>query len=183
MGPAFVFLYRLGMVAAPENGGDDPTGGDAIDTHPEFCQLSGPDLGDMDDSRFARGIERTGAIGRHSGCAAVVDDAAAALLFHDRGHIFETKETGAEIRHHHSVEILQSELFRRDKALPDAGIVEQHIHSPPLLHCGIDQGLHIGFDGNVGAFENRILTQAIGQCLSCFLTTGRDHHPGPFGHE
>jgi hypothetical protein len=41
--------------------------------------------------------------------------------------------------------------------------------------------LHIGLDGDVGTDEQGILAKPIGQCLSCFLTAGRNHHPGPFG--
>ena len=112
--PPFVFCSRLSLVASPENRGDDRSRRDAIDTHSKLCQLRDPDFGHMDHPGLACRIEGARAIRGHTGGAAV-DAAATALLFHNRCHIFETQETGAEVGHQHLIEILHSEPFRRER--------------------------------------------------------------------
>ena len=98
-------------MTSPKDRGDDGPWRDAIDPNPMLGQYNGPDFAHMDHCSLGPTIQWTGTLSDHSGDAAVIDDAAPALLFHDRYGVFDAEETRGEVGFKEGVEIFHSEFF------------------------------------------------------------------------
>ena len=87
----------------------------------------------------------------------VVDDAPAARrlrLHHPEGRL-GAEERPVQVGVHHGAPLCGRERFQRHGRCADAGIVEQHVHTPEMRHCPVKEGIHGVRIGHIGGNHQR----------------------------
>src|SRR4029079_19316011 len=116
-----------------------------------------------------------------AGDAAVVDDAAGALLTHIRGGMFHAEHHAAHQRRHRGVEALNLEAFDAAGLRGTAGIVEQAIDAAEFFYRKGDQRLHLRFHRDVGLAEDAVGAKPCRQRLALWRAPPGDDDLRAFG--
>jgi hypothetical protein len=130
----------------------------------------------MDHCRLGSAVHHRGRIAREpAGDAAIVDDAARALLLHMRRRVLHAKHDAAHQRRHGGVEAIDRKPLDTARLCRAAGIVEQAIDPAECLDGMADQRLHLRFIGHVGLAKTAIGAEPGSQRSPLGRPTSCDH--------
>ena len=178
-------LVRRQAQRLGEDAGGDAAGRDRVHPHVLLAELHGGADGEVVHRGLGGAVDhRRRVAGAPAGDAAVVDDAARALLHHDRGGVLHAQHDRAHQRGHGGVEALDRHRLDAADRGRAAGIVEQAVEPPPRRQASVDHGLHIGLLGGVGADEQApVPAQRRLQGAAVLLAAAGRHDPGALLHE
>jgi hypothetical protein len=121
--------------------------------------------------------------GQPSCDAAIVDDAAGALLAHMRRGVLHAEHHAAHQGRHRGVETIDLEALDAAGLGRTTGVVEQAVDPAEFFDRKRDQRLHLFFDGDIGLAKDAGSAELFGQCLALGRAASGDDDPGAFGDE
>ena len=141
-----------------EDAGGDAAGRDRVAAHVLLAELHGGADRQVVHRRLGGAVDHRGRVaGATAGDAAVVDDAARALLHHDRRGVLHAEHHRAHQGRHRRVEAVDRDGLDAADRRGAAGIVEQAVEPAPLGETGLEHRLDVGFLGGVGLHEQALV--------------------------
>ena len=134
---------------------------------PDFAELHRHAFGEVDDGGLGRAIDHRGReAGEPAGDAAVVDDAAGALLSHLRGGVLHAEHHAAHQRRHRGIEAVDVEALDAAGLRRAAGVVEETVDAAEFVDRKRDQRAHLLLHRDVGLAEDTVGAELLGQRLA-----------------